>query len=113
MLRNFKQSYAQAPHITSDGVALPGDAFGCHVVGGTDEGVGVSFGSELSGHTKITQLDLTIPAKQDVTGLDVSVNDTMRVKICQTVQNAFCDFAKHLFARATSELLDLAVHCVQ
>lgn len=37
----------------------------------------------------------------------------MRVKICQSVQYAFCYFAKDLFAGAASQLLNLAIHCIK
>ena len=37
----------------------------------------------------------------------------LTVKICQTVEDALCDFAKHFLSRPTAKLLDLTVHTVQ
>lgn len=79
MLCHLKQRDTKTPNIACDGVALTGDAFGSHVVAGTDEGVGVTLGSELARDAKVTELDLARAGQQDVAGLDIAMNDTVAV----------------------------------
>ena len=50
---------------------MTGDSLRGHIVGGADEGVGVSFGTELATDTKVAKLDLAVTAQQNVGGLDV------------------------------------------
>lgn len=56
MLCDFKQRHAQAPDVTSDGVALASNPFRGHVITGPDECVGIALSTELSTHAKVAEL---------------------------------------------------------
>lgn len=71
MLRNLQQCHAQRPDVRGDGVGLALDPLGRHVVGGANEGVGVSFGAEFAADAKVAEFDLAVAAEQDVGGFDV------------------------------------------
>lgn len=66
MLCNFKQCNSKGPDVGCDGVRLPGDSLRGHVVGCADEGVCIALGSEFTADTKVTELDLTVAAEEDV-----------------------------------------------
>jgi hypothetical protein len=87
MLCHFEKCDAGTPNIGCDRVRLAGDSFWCHVVGCSDEGVGISFRSELTANPEITELDLAVSAQKDITGFDVSVDNLLAVKIGEAVQD--------------------------
>nr|POE88384.1 hypothetical protein CFP56_11613 [Quercus suber] len=113
VLRDFQQRHAERPDVRGDGVGLPGDAFGGHVVGGADEGVGVAFGAELAADAEVAELDLALAREQDVAGLDVAVDDAVAVEVGEAVEHPLRHLAQHLLARPATELLDLAIDRVQ
>ena len=41
------------------------------------------------------------------------MNDAVRVKICQPVEDALCDFSQYFLASAAAELLDFSVDAVE
>jgi len=60
-----------------------------HVGGGaTDCLPPLGLWKDLGGHTKVGQLDFPLRGEEDVCGLDVPVDDPLRVKIAQAGQNA-------------------------
>ena len=71
VLRDLQQRHAERPDVRVDGVGLPGDPFRRHVVRGSDESVRIPSRSELAAYAKVAQLDLPVPAQQDVRWLDV------------------------------------------
>ena len=71
VLRDLEKGDAQRPDVGGDGIGLPGDALGRHVVGRADKGVGVAAGAELAADAEVAELDLAIAAEKDVGGLDV------------------------------------------
>lgn len=71
MLRDLQQGHAEGPDVGGDGVRLPGDPFGGHVVGRADKRVGVTFGAELATHSEIAQFHLTIATQEDVRWFDI------------------------------------------
>ena len=79
MLSNFQQRDTQTPDVTGDSVALACDALGRHVVAGTDEGVGITFGAKLTTHTEITELDLSLAREKDIGGFNITVDDPATV----------------------------------
>jgi hypothetical protein len=92
---------------------LPGDTLRCHVIAGSNEGVGVALSTELSTDTEIAEFDLAPPCEKNVGGLDISVDDPMTMQVGQTVEHTFGDFAQDLFAGPSAKLLDFAVYAVQ
>ena len=50
---------------------MSGYALGGHVVGGTDEGVGVALGAEFTADAKVAEFDLPVAAQENVGGFDV------------------------------------------
>lgn len=71
MLSDFKKRDAQRPDIGCDGVGLARYPFRSHVIGCTNESIGIALGPELSADPKIAKLDLTVAAKKDVGWFDV------------------------------------------
>lgn len=71
---HLEQGDAEGPDVRGDGVGLARDALGCHVVGGTDEGVGVAFRAELAADAEVAEADLARAGKEDVGGFDVWVD---------------------------------------
>jgi hypothetical protein len=113
MLRDFEKGDAGTPHVGCDGVRLPGDPFGSHVVRRPDKGICVPFGSELTADPEITELNLAVSAQQDVAGLDVSVDDLLAVEIGQAIQYSLGDFPKDFLPCSATEFLDFSVDGVQ
>ena len=73
VLRHFQEGDAQGPDVRGYGIGLTGYSFGGHVVGGTDEGVGITFSPELARHAKVTQTDEATASEEDVRRFDVYV----------------------------------------
>ena len=71
MLRHFEERYPQGPDVRGDGVGLPGNALGRHVIGGADECVGIAAGAEFAANAEVAEFDLAIAAEEDVRGFDV------------------------------------------
>jgi len=113
MLCDFEKCHAQAPYVASDGVALSSDSLRGHVVRCANEGVGITFCTELTGDAKIAKLYLPILAKKDVAWLDISMDDAMGVQISEAVQDTFCDLSEDLLTRTTAEFLNLTVYCIE
>ena len=106
------------------------DALGRHVVGGTDECVGIALGAEFAADAKVAEFDLPIAAEEDVGGFDIcekgsvcferkgtdmgtSVDDLLTVKISQTIQDTFCNFPQYFFTGSTAEFLDFFVDTIK
>lgn len=89
VLRDLKQCNAEGPDVGCDGVRLPCDTFGSHVVRCADESVGIALGAELTTHTKVAELDIATTREEDVAGLDVTVDDAAGVKVGEAIENAF------------------------
>ena len=66
VLDDLEEGDAERPDVGGDGVALALDAFGGHVVGGADEGVGVAFGAEFAGDAEVAEFDLPGAVEEDV-----------------------------------------------
>lgn len=113
VLRDLQQRNTSRPNIRSNRVTLTRDPLRRHVVRRPDESVRVTFRAELSADAKITQLDLAVAAEQDVTRLDVAVDDLLAMQISQTVEDALCDLPKDFLAGPAAELLDFAVDGVE
>ena len=71
MLSDFKKRDAQRPDIGCNGVGLACYPFRRHVVGCTNEGIGIALGPEFPADPKIAKLDLAVAAKKDVGRFDV------------------------------------------
>lgn len=92
---------------------MAGDTLRRHVITRPDERIRISFRSELTTDSKITQLDLSVPAEQDIAGLDVSMDDLFAVEVREAIQDSFGDLAKYFLAGSSAELLDFAVDGVE
>lgn len=71
MLGDFQQGDAEGPDVGGDGVGLPRDALGRHVVRGADEGVCVAASAEFAGDAEVAELDGAGAGEEDVGGFDV------------------------------------------
>lgn len=85
MLCDFQQRHAGTPYVGGDGIALPSDTLGSHVVRCADERVRVTLSSELAADTKIAEFDLPVAAEEDIAGFDVTVDNFLAVEIGETV----------------------------
>ena len=71
MLSDFEKSDAERPDVRGDGVRLTCNALGGHVIGCADEGIGITFGPELTADAKVAEFDLAVAAEEDVGGFYV------------------------------------------
>lgn len=81
MLGDLEEGDTRGPDVGGDGVRLPRNALGGHVVAGTDESAGVALGAELARHAEIAEFDVAVAAEEDVAGLDVAVDDLFGVEV--------------------------------
>ena len=89
VLRDLKQCNTERPDVGCDGIRLPCDTFGRHVVRCADESVGIALGAELATHTKVAEFDIAATCEKDIAGLDVTVDDATGVQVGEAVENAF------------------------
>jgi len=113
VLGNLQKSHARRPDIGCDGIALARDTFRRHVIAGANEGVCLALSPKVSRNTKVAELDLAVPAKEDVGGFDVSVDDLLGIQIGQSPQHALSNLAEHFLAGASAELLNLLIDAVK
>lgn len=71
VLGHFEEGDPERPHVGSDCVGLTSDSLRGHVIGCTDEGIGIAFGPEFSADAEVAELDLAVAAEEDIGGLDV------------------------------------------
>jgi len=113
VLSNLEKCDTRRPDVGCDGVRLASNTLRCHVVAGADERVGLALCTEITRHTKVAELDVSIPAEQDVAGLDVTVDDLFAVQIRQAVQHTLGHLPQHLLASTTAKLLHFLVDAVE
>ena len=71
MLGHFEEGNTKRPDVRGDGIRLPGDSFGSHIVRGSDEGIGIALGAEFATDAKVAELHLAIPAQENVGRFDI------------------------------------------
>lgn len=84
----------------------------CHIERRPGEGPCKAI-HQLPANSEITKLDLSTPGHQDVTRLNIPMNDLAFVQIIQAAQHGFGDLAQNLFARPASSPCDLPDKGVQ
>ena len=71
MLGHFEEGNTKRPDVRGDGIRLPGDSFGSHIVRGSDEGIGIALGAEFATDAKVAELHLAIAAQENVGRFDI------------------------------------------
>lgn len=85
-----------------------------HVVRCANECISITFGAdEFSRDTEIAKLHLSGAGKEDVGGLDVTVDNLPSAEVSQPLQHAPGNLSKNLFAGTSAELFDFAVYAVE
>lgn len=113
MLRHLQQCNAQAPHVRSDGIRLPCDALGRHIVACAYEGICVALGAKFAADAEVAEFYFAVAAQEDVAGFDVSVDDFPAVEVGEAIQDTFSDLTEDFFAGAATKFLDFAVDAVE